>query len=225
MLLVWILSDHVATVVSMAVNVATIRFVLSGTLPGGEIFSTGFRTFAIGDLLPATLSAALDSVATFLASAAAAPIRQALVTPFAYTRLDAYGYPANSNAATSQATKSINVVGQGTQVHPNQVAICATILTGLAGRRHKGRMYFPANGVALGNNGNMATPSPQDLATAVARLLESPNANAIPVVASPTAGTASLVSAVRVDSRPDVIRGRANKQGGQSSASAAVRQP
>lgn len=130
------------------------RYVLGGTLPGGERFSTGVYAPAFDE------SVSMQTVANnnvqsnsllmgFLNGAA----RGIIHTGCAYTTLTVYRY-GSGRAAVDVGTAAIpNVAGTGAVVHPNQSALCVTLRTTLANRRGRGRMFFPATSGTIANTG------------------------------------------------------------------------
>lgn len=216
---------HVGTFVSV-INVASNRYVVSGILPGGEVFSFGWRTTADGaGQTAASLATHLGRVQVYLAGANGLAIRQLLNNNMSFTKLDAYYVPANTNASSYQASLPVSIAGASANILTNQTALCVTLLTNVAGRRGKGRVFLPADGANLSSGAQLSAPSPATVATSVAGLLTSVFTGAAALVASPTAGTAAVVTSTRVDSRLDVIRARANKQAAAVVASAPVTVP
>lgn len=186
------------------------RVVLSGHLAGGEIFQTGFY-IAGAPVDQATTQGIADGFASNWVASAGDAARSILAGSSGYDKVTVYSYVAAGPAPASFVGEAALVgVGTGGGQLPNQIALVATLLTGAAGRRNRGRMYLPANGMPL--TGHQALLS---LATSVATgmvAIFSQFDDAGVVVVSGVAGTARRVTSVRVDTRPDVQRRRAGKQ-------------
>lgn len=191
------------------------RIVITGQLPGSEIFSFGWwgtGSFASESALASYLSAVVASTA-FLT-----PINyliQNLSDSGTYVRkISAYYYATQSNQATFQAEQLHDVRGNGTPTHPNQVAVCCTTLTGLPGRSRRGRFYLPGTHAPVsGALAQMDQETVDNVAENAANLVESSyGAGFTPAVVSGVAGTATVIRTVRVDSRLDIQRRRANRE-------------
>jgi hypothetical protein len=112
--------------------------------------------------------------------------------------------------------------GTGAPGHPLQVSAVASIGTGSASRRKRGRMYLPGHCTALGADlqftqaecNSLRDAATNYLASALAGLRASLAGGDVirHVVFSPTGGLSTDSTSVIVDSRPDIQRRRANKQ-------------
>jgi hypothetical protein len=203
---------------------ARVHTTISGTLPGGEVFSTGFDTLgAAGN--QATLQSAAQSVADYLqANGDPQNDFRAIWNNVTFiTKITCYSYNGGSTSADLQAAVDLALSGNSTQRHANQIALCATLVTGLSGRRHRGRMYWPANGVTVnGADSQAPAAAAMFLARGVAGILKAQGADIQPVVVSRVGQSAAPIVGVRVDTRFDVIRARANQQAPTSKQLAAV---
>jgi hypothetical protein len=193
----------------MPIPAGVARFVLVGHLTGGETFETGF--WETGDF---ATQAEVDSAAsTFASGAVIGPLdnlRALITADCGYDEVRVYGYPTGGPAASFVGTASLGAAGTGTGQLPLQTCIVATLLTGAAGRRRRGRMYLPACGAQLSAH-QLTTPSVTQVSSSVADLLSlgAPTPGHEAVVLSQVAGTHAPVTQVRVDSKPDIQRRRA----------------
>lgn len=166
---------------------------LSGPMRGGESWSFGLRLqgdFAYGDqaaeeAILADLQAAIDGWWTTVNVIGSAAWLQTIK----YNGVGVDGkylqdYTVRYDYPTPRA-------GNGAVTHPNQIALVATLETGLTrGLAHRGRIFLPAPPIAVGTDGKISQASAQGCATTVANLI-----NAINAV--PAAGRVIVASAVR----------------------------
>lgn len=195
-----------------------IRVVLVGVLPQGEQFQTGF--WFSPDALPVTqtqLQAFVDTVRDeFAASSAGIRALSSLAT--LYDEFRAYYYPTGGNAPASLiAVAQADLPGTGSngELLPLQISLVSTSLTGIAGRRYRGRQYWPMNSEALVDHqvsqaGIDAVCS--DVSVWYAAVNDNTDIPGAVVVVSAVGSSATAVTAVSVDSRPDVQRRRAESQ-------------
>jgi len=195
----------------MAIPAGSQKFVISGTLGGGEVFQTAFwSTFSdISNVTDANL-ALMAAGAPFVGLMNAAKLL--MNTSSSYTALDSYAY-AGGTAAAAHAHATLAVVGTGASNHPNQCAHVVTLRTATAGRRGRGRMYFPANGSNHSGASGLINGAQSDgLVDALGVLFQSlSSAGAPAVVVSQTGGTRATVTSVDADYVPDTQRRRSNK--------------
>jgi len=192
------------------------RVILSGTMPKGEIFSTGLSIDTGGGLTQATLQTMTNNFAGALpASTFATFFKANNPNNVIITKVRAEYYAAGSSHAAFSAEAAVLVAGtsSATAVLPNQVAMVATLLTGLAGRSFRGRMYLPvlappSTQAVVGDYTNTTVDS---AAAAVDGLLDDAEAAYLgpAVVASPVASALTPITNIRVDSRCDTQRRRA----------------
>lgn len=202
----------------MAIPADTARIVFNGKMPNGEIWSTGFWVHG-GVPTSAGEANALAELAfdEFLANddsgAMRISIEDLMNAATSLTDIKAYCYPTGGPTAPYIGdyvlpTAKVGTVGGHL---PNQVAIVLTLRTGIAGRRHRGRMYLPMTGLTMAADGQVAQT---DLATqtdAWALAFSDWNAADTPkIVVVSQVGTAyTPVTSVTMDSRADVQRSRA----------------
>lgn len=210
-------------------NVAKISF--QGTLPGGEIWETGFWVQNPG-VTSNTEANALAELAygQFTANDDSGGLRIAL-TILADGQTKVTGcrtavYTGGTHATyTGVYVDATGLAGGGPATHPNQVCLVASLRTALAGRSHRGRMYLPCTGVTLQSNGQIDAGGVAAVAAGWATGFTDWNAsgdNGTVVVVSSAIGAATRITAVQVDSRPDVQRRRANRQNATAVNIAAV---
>lgn len=192
------------------------RSVVSGTLPGGEIWAIGLWANEAPSDQAATQSQA-DSFADDLTtkwsdSGSPATFNTAQMSA---TRLTVYSYLAAGGRATHVAESGLSLPGVNTQSsQPDQCCLVASLRTGMSGRRHRGRVYWPLTGSGL-VQGQVADPLAQNHATWMRDLIQAWNghlADERMVVLSQTAGTSAPITAITVDTRVDIQRRRANRQ-------------
>jgi len=202
------------------------RCQLVGASTGGEIFETGFGLASPvpGDESDANAIAA--SIATSFTTNLLANIVPLISPDFSYTGVRVYFYVNGGDTATLIGTAPIaGAVGTSTQPGPLQCCMVATLNTGAAGRRARGRMYLPANGVGFTAAHQFPTTRTQPLVNSLAAFFEDINADGISGQASviSLAGTAARpITSISIDQRPDVQRRRANKQSGGTVETATV---
>lgn len=203
----------------MAAVPLSIRVVLSGTLYGGEVFAHGFSfdgTAINGNSVKedAFAGASLGYLTSALLTATH---RAYYNTTTTWTKQRCYFY-SGSGVLTRTTEDAISFAGTAAAgCLPTQLAVVASLRTGIAGRANRGRTYLP----------NPATPAiasgvvPQLSATATAAIANAVrnyvsglghDVNGGPaVVASLSQGAMIPISNVTVDSRIDVQRSRAQK--------------
>lgn len=124
------------------------RYVIGGTLAGGERFSFGFYGAAID--AGTTMQAVADGVVVnSLFTAFIAQAKVALNTASAYTTVTTYRYGSGRAAIDTGSAAIASGTGTGASIHPNQTAMCVTLRTALANRRGRGRVFLPANGASM----------------------------------------------------------------------------
>lgn len=217
-------------------NVA--RVSLQGTLPGGEIFSTGFwvRPSDGGSDVPSTNADAQTMANNIVGQTAFGTLitglKSLLSTSSAYATLRVDCYPTGGPRATASATAAIaSGTGTGANALPDQVCWVATLRTGQIGRSLRGRMYLPANGYTITTTTGLFIAHTPTIAALVAAYFTSlPLSNTIPgsgvgaeaVVVSSRLTVATHISQVTNDHRPDIQRRRADRQNIGTVSSATV---
>lgn len=194
----------------------TIRWVINGHLGQNEVFSTSFSTASN----PVASQAAFQTLTT-----AGAAVIQGLVSAgkafidaaAGYDSIKAYYYgPIVGAPALFIATAPLTA-GTGTAaaaVNPLQACIVATLQTSVPTRRTRGRMYLPITGRPLTNH-QITSAECLTLSSAVATMFNGMNLLTpaqLSVVASEAGGTVQPVLSVKVDSRVDIQRRRAESE-------------
>jgi len=204
------------------------HIVLTGSLAGNEIWTS--RTtikYSAAPSSEAAFAADLDAMVGDAGWSTYQDYQVAHLRPAdSLDSLRGYFYPVWPGAASLVAEHPINEVGSGASaVMPNQVALVGTLLTGLSGRRNRGRMYLPMTSFALTGQGQTDLTGCTNHANAIKAFLEAVGghyAGGGTYVASSVGSTANLITQVRVDSRPDIQRRRANREAATTSFSADV---
>jgi hypothetical protein len=197
-----------------------VKIVLEGTLVGGEIWETGFwmtdtgvddsgTASAQAEIIWGTLTSTDDSGAMRLTALHLwdAEVQFTTVRVYAYT-----GGPKATYVGEYIGPAPLTGGAPGGP-HPHQVAACMTTLTGLAGRSHRGRMYFPATGAQLDNGGQFVHFSTDTVVAGWAKAFTDINASDAGkvVLYSRTLEAHWPIKTLRLDSKPDVQRRRANR--------------
>jgi hypothetical protein len=195
----------------------TVKCVISGTLPSGEIFAFGFQMDGSGISGQLALTQLLGVVSgsltgNFLTTA----VKALFGTGVVFTTVSLYYYNGGSTAALQAQNSGINTPGTSAAAQlPDQCALVVSLLTGIPGRTKRGRLYLPPMSAGLMNgNGQLSSATCTTVAAAMAAFFNGirTSANgAQPVVASATAGTKTPLTSVRVDSIVDTQRRRRNK--------------
>lgn len=205
----------------MGIPANTARVVLSGGLPAGEIWSTGFW---LADLPPQTIPQLDDMAelvyATLIQNSPEGGMTATLDTLMNglsnWQKVTVYQYNGTGDHADGMGSYTISPALAGSKGFgmPNQVACCMTTQTTLPGRRYRGRLYLPATGAGTDETGQISSTDAVKLANAWAESFSSLNVstNGTVMVVSNVGSTVTPVSAVRVDTRLDIMRSRANKQ-------------
>lgn len=198
------------------------KWVISGTLPGGEVWQTAYwdtgRTIA--DFTDANV-ATVAATANFTAMLNAAKVLMS--TDSQITALDGYFYNGGTNAA-AHGHAALAVAGTSAAPHPNQVAFVVTLRSAVTTRRGRGRMYWPATGMTVVSaTGLFSTVSTNALVDAIGVWFQTLAAGSIHAcVVSQTAGSLQDLTSVDCDYVPDTQRRRTNKMHSTRHSHAAV---
>jgi hypothetical protein len=125
-----------------------------------------------------------------------------------------YCYPTGGPTATAIATQDDIAAGTGTVgALPAQVSRVVTLLTGVAGRSYRGRMYFPATALACGATDLQFTDNGATLLTQLDGWLAMQSAvnKWQAVVVSSARSAKTNVQSFKTDSLPDIQRRRVNR--------------
>lgn len=193
------------------------RIVLSGTLPNGEIWSTGFFMSNVTATSPAQLSILAQHVATVLYDGATPNGMFSVMTKLCnsqttWTTTTAYYYGAGGNKSTmiGSYTWPTAKVGSLQNGVPEQCAVVISLRTALAGRSHRGRMYMPATGASLQLDGQLISTVVDELAAgwahAFLQLMDGTVHNV--GIVSDVQSTYTPIFSVKVDSKIDTMRSR-----------------
>jgi hypothetical protein len=203
----------------MPITAGHSRTTFSGTLPGGEIFGWSIWTSEA----PATVAAAQTQADAYAAAFGTSlgpdvldPV-QLLNTGGSYKRATVYGYLDGTGHASVIATSPcVHPGSSSAHTLPNQCAVVVSLRTALAGRTNKGRIYLPVGNMALDSNGQLPAGDSALIVSWAKRFLDSLNTIASPgkvEIFSTKLGTGTPITTVAVDSRVDIQRRRANRQG------------
>lgn len=205
---------------------ARVKYVISGTLAGNEVFSFSYYTGGeVGN--QATLDLAATTAAAYInntGSPGRTSFISLLTATTAINKVTCYDYAEGSTVADLVSVAPCSMVGSGSTPMPNQVALVATLRTAQAGRRHRGRLYIPFTNRILDSNSQLPVSTCTGVAQWIAGLLNSGGVNSHPSVYSPTAHDLFRITQVSVDTRADTQRGRANKQLALGTGTAVVTQ-
>lgn len=205
----------------MAIPAGVVRIVLSGTLYGGEIWSTGFWMTDTGVESNADAVSLADIITGTLTSSdasGAVRIQAGLTwsTQTTWTKTTVYSYNAGGNHAVYIGEYDLPAAVQGVQNSgvPNQVACVVSLRTGVAGRRNRGRMYMPLTGYGFSASGQLHDSDVAKIAAGWAAAFTDINASDTGkvVVVSAVGGTFQHVSQVIVDSKADTQRSRSRQE-------------
>lgn len=195
---------------------------MHGTYDNGDIWETGFWLNGTGVSSEGAANALAEIITATLNSEDSSGAMRILAASFwttgvHWTETRSYVYTGGSTA-TYVGLYVLPVVRTGlgtTNILPNQVSLVLTTLTGLAGRRNRGRMYLPVNFSPLTGAGLFPASDVNVLTDSMALAFTDINASDTGkvVLVSRTGTTARQISAVRADQRPDIQRRRANKEG------------
>lgn len=213
----------------MAIPNGALHIVASGTLPGGEAFAWGSWFDAGTGKVQADIDAILGTWVAAFNNTYGVTYRGMIPSTAAYTQVRAYYYTGGSTAAVVSQSGLTGVGTGATAPLPNQCCLVVTLMTGRPGRRYRGRIYLPFIGAAL-TSGQLTSAQCTTYANAVAGHLSAvKDANgtggfqpANPAVMSSVVSALTPITQVRVDSKIDIQRRRAEKQVASFSATGAV---
>lgn len=207
-----------------------VAYQITGTAPAGEIWTNTIRYSdgSSGAFTGLDLAAAAQQVKDRWHSMLLAT--NWFPASYAVTGCSAYVYGDSGTLVEQAASDAVVELGSGGQRMPHSTAIVASLITGVPGRRTRGRIYLPLTGAEVAtNNGLLPLVGQQLVADSVAAALEDlrvagydVGADGLdPVVVSTTGGLATPITTVRVGNVPDVQRRRRNGLA-ETYASAAV---
>jgi hypothetical protein len=150
-----------------------------GKLPGGEIWSCGFRMWKATGSTPASATAVLPTVAAAIAAyhgRATSHINARTLLSFVKCNaIDVNGHYQGAGT-TEQLFADINGGGVDAGVPPNQVALAVTLLTGFSrGPAHMGRWYNPLPDTIVQADGTIPAAKALEIANSTKTLLTAVN--------------------------------------------------
>lgn len=204
----------------MAVPVDAVRFSMRGKLAVTDQWNCSFWMTPVGaNHAPSTAADATTLLNTFTTGTAWTNFRAALLAmqrPIDGIQQEAlYCYPSGGTSATAQAIKTDVGAGTGTSATlPPQICRVVTLRTDLSGRRHRGRIYLPATGMAVDSTNEQFSDSGSTLLTALeawdSYLAELTEGWWLAVV-SQTSTSSQVVARFSTDTVADTQRRRRNK--------------
>jgi len=202
----------------VAIPANVTKFTIVWSTEDGEIANSSFWVAGFAPTSDSALQAACLQVANLLdGTSIKAALRALVESDTVLSTVKGYSYPTGGPVAAHVASQGATTgyTGTGTNPHPLQVSLVATLHTGFSGRSRRGRMYFPANGCAMSGNRFSSTPA-ANLSSGLATFFTavnaaSPDLGAVAVV-SQRLSDAIGVSSVSTDTRPDIQRRRADRQ-------------
>lgn len=215
----------------MAIPAGVVKVVLSGTMPGGEIWESGFWMSDTGVTSEAeanALALVIEGTLTASDNSGAVRITAGLLwtAQTTFTTVTTYVYTGGSAAAfVGEFTRPTPLPGtSGNAPHPNQVALVLSLRTGASGRSQRGRMYLPASGASTEATAQLQRADLVSLVNAWATAFSDINSSSAGkvVVVSRVRGAYRQITQLICDSRLDIQRRRANQQAIESNASAVV---
>lgn len=209
----------------------TVKIVLSGAMPGGDRWSSGFWMRDTGANTESLLNALCNIIYGTITDSSDSGVMTIIADNYwsNLTNLDivqGYHYAGGSSKSdvVGAFTPPVPLSGAATAHMPNQVALVTTLQTGLEGRRNRGRMYVPFSGASIQPTGQLSVAQATQVNTAWSLFFSDINGSdtgAI-VVVSVTGSVAHDVTAVKTDTRLDIQRRRAEQQAITGVARAAV---
>jgi len=202
-----------------------VKYVIGGTA-ASDTWSIGIwqsLSGLTGTPTPAQMNAAalsrLNGFNTGVWSAATNPLKSANSPAVALGFCKSYLY--RSGVLTAQGSSAITPVpGAATYTIPLFSAMCTTLLTGVAGRSYRGRLYLPLTGVVASSTTGQIGATQQGIITNLGSILTGygPDDNLYPGdptsfagVLSQSRGAITKIQSLRADSLYDTQHGRTNK--------------
>lgn len=188
----------------MAAVPNTRRYVVEGSMPGGERFA--FSWAAVGPAVAGqTAQGAADAmVANAAWTAFLAEAKTYWNSSTVADTLRVYFYGNGGLLADAGVAAITGGAGTGGTAHPNQVALAVSLRTAINNRTGRGRFYIPCNGAAMTAGTGKINKTTLTLATVTAGLM----AYCLGQVASETQQISRPVVQVKVGDVPDTIRAR-----------------
>lgn len=200
---------------------AYLRLVIYGDISLSQTWSCGLAmspppTLVNQGDLDALLAAAEPLLSAWWGSSGTTGVGSVNAADTRLLGVRAYLYGSGTGPADLQAIRDrvTPLTGAGNTPSPTQTCLVATMLTGLSGRSYKGRCYTPSTALTLDATHQASQTQTDRVAGAWRDLI-----NGLNGVAAPEFGRVQVhgsrgnypVTAVRVDSEPDIQRRRADK--------------
>lgn len=199
----------------MSIPLGYSRNVIRGHLIGGEIFEWGFWSAeAPSDDAAANAQAAAVATAYTSAIGTGTGPHTFLSSGEGIDQVRVYSYTTGGPSAQHVGSAALVQTSASVATCPNQVAVVCTLQTGFSGRRNRGRVYLPCTHTSALVSGQLSSAQVTALAQFMQKFFQNVNAAVTQpiVVLSQVAGSANDVVTIRVDSRLDIQRRRANRQ-------------
>lgn len=129
-----------------------LRVSVNGTLPGGEVWSVNpcwELDGSTGVVITQQDALTIATAITALVLPTSLQIMMAANTFWSGARVEARQVTGALDAQ-AEAVRAVPVNGSGTATHPFQTAAVISLRTSGVGAQYRGRMYWPATGIALG---------------------------------------------------------------------------
>lgn len=200
----------------MPIPVNVSRVSLIGAGPGGEIFDTSFWLSGQAPQSEVIANAQADAIGDLLNDATLDTLRGWIAGPSAYQELRLYSYPDGGPVASYIGVRPLTAgIGNAAGRNVPQACVVVSLRTGFAGRRNRGRMYLPANGMPAGSDHQFAAANVATLAAAMGSFFSDVNAltdvgNVSVVSQAGAAGGVTPVTSIIVDTKVDIQRRRAD---------------
>lgn len=201
------------------------RVIWRGTLPGGEVWSTGCSFMSnFGDLVEdaADLNAWALAIRQIGGTSVFPAAILSLLSAAGHVTSIRTEYLANDGSLLQAGEYTFSGEdGTGSATKAFQTSVVASLRTATPGRRTRGRMYFPALGAAIDTStGRLSSPTTGAVAAAVVELLQdvadeatsvNPSAAVVPTVWSRENESGSVITSVEVGDVLDTQRRRRDK--------------
>jgi hypothetical protein len=185
----------------------TSRYVVEGSLPGGEAFAFGWAATGPNQGTVNAQAAVDATLASSQFAAFLAAIKVIANTGCAFQRLRLYVYGNGGLLVDSAFAAITGVSGTGSPKLPNQCALAVSLRSAINTRSGRGRMYLPATGATVDATTGKMTNSLATIASTTAALMASTQGQ----IASETQAISRPVVRVSVGDVVDTIRARRNR--------------
>lgn len=193
-----------------------LRVSLLGDMPGGEVWSVN-PVYLVGGDFPLDYEVLIDAAAAINSLTVPADILATMNSNCHVTgvRLESRHEDGELHAVY-EANRPVPATGGGSAVHPYQTSLVLSLRTAAAGGSGRGRLYWPATGVALTPSTMRVTNSVltafrtafASYLTGIANALETLTPTATLVVWSRTTAATHPVNRISAGDVPDVQRRR-----------------